>query len=433
MNDVQQNDPGRGPMSDAPRFAFWASNEAIELLVSKYQFRTVLDIGSGAGHHALWLRERGKQVTTICYSASYGFTPNIVGDFLQTEFDEQFDVVWASHVLEHQLNVHGFLRKVFDCLKPGGILVVTVPPMKPNVVGGHVTVWNGGLLLYNLILAGFDCREARLHAYDYNISVIVRRTWMKLPSNLEMDAGDIEKLAPFFPVPVFQDFDGNLSDIRWQDSEIDLRPIPTQPYGADDLAIESFAVTPSPFETDLDALLWALQLRATAGHIVIVGIKDGRLANALARKSWGDQILAFESLSGAEEPWQSPLHERLPRGQLGNKELDALHERVRLVSGPYQQSLAEWSLEMPGPLSFLILNTDTYTTTRDCLFALNANIQPKTVLAFNALVDWCQSGRYPNWHEGQWKALKAWMSSTNRKVRLIGHGPGFCAAVIVVD
>ena len=93
MNDVQQNVSGLGPIPDAGHFLFWASNEAIELLVAKYRFKTVLDIGSGAGHHAVWLRERGKQVTTICYSASYGFKPDIIGDFLQTEFEEQFDVV----------------------------------------------------------------------------------------------------------------------------------------------------------------------------------------------------------------------------------------------------------------------------------------------------------------------------------------------------
>lgn len=125
-----------------------------------------------------------------------------------------FDAIWCCHVLEHQRNVGAFLEKCFADLKDGGWLAVTVPPRKDEIVGGHLTLWNAGLLLYNLILAGFDCSGASVKTYGYNVSVIVRKRRANLPA-LKMDCGDIESLAEFFPMPVEQGFSGLIGGINW--------------------------------------------------------------------------------------------------------------------------------------------------------------------------------------------------------------------------
>jgi hypothetical protein len=71
-------------------------------------------------------------------------------------------------------------------------------------------------LLYNLILAVYDCSKASAITDGYDVSVIVQRGEepLRLPE-LAMDAGDIELLAPFFPMPASQGFDGNISAINW--------------------------------------------------------------------------------------------------------------------------------------------------------------------------------------------------------------------------
>lgn len=174
-------------------------------------FRTVLDIGSGNGEHAQSFRAQGRSVTTI----SLREPADVLDDYCRHEFAEPFDCLWASHVLEHQPNPGLFLAKCASDLKDNGILAVTVPPMKDQIVGGHVTLWNAGMLLYHLILAGFDCAHAAVKAYGYNVSVIVRKRMIELPP-LAMDEGDIERLAAFFPVPVKQDFDGRIQEANWQ-------------------------------------------------------------------------------------------------------------------------------------------------------------------------------------------------------------------------
>lgn len=170
-----------------------------------------LDIGSGSGEHARLINAAGKNVIRIDpnHPADYEC------DYLLCDFGRvQFDGIWASHVLEHQVNPGLFLRKMFRDLVEDGVLAITVPPLKHEIVGGHVTLWNAGLLLYNLVLAGFDCSEAMVGTYGYNVSVIVRRRSFVFPT-LKHGRGDIEALAPFFPCPVEHGFNGQLPNINW--------------------------------------------------------------------------------------------------------------------------------------------------------------------------------------------------------------------------
>ena len=188
-------------------------DEAARKLVKDYSFNTLLDIGSGPKSAAYSLfTDNGKTVTRQDINPDY--QPDLLGDFNNLVIVDQYDCVWCSHVLEHQLNVNYFLTKIFYTLKKGGVLAITVPPRKDEIVGGHVTLWNAGLLLYNLILAGFDCKNAAVKSYDYNISVIVEKKTAILP-NLNYDAGDINALNEFFPLGVFEGFDGNIQEINW--------------------------------------------------------------------------------------------------------------------------------------------------------------------------------------------------------------------------
>ena len=178
---------------------------------AEYPWRECLDVGSGSGTHADELRRLGKSVITV----DSGHKANIPHAYQAWEFGaDNVEAIWCSHTLEHQVNPGAFLQKMQHELRPGGLLAITVPPAKHNIVGGHVTLWNAGLLLYQLILAGFDCSQARVGSYGYNISVIVELHEIQLPP-LANDAGDIDRLAQYFPGPVTQGFNGQLPNIRW--------------------------------------------------------------------------------------------------------------------------------------------------------------------------------------------------------------------------
>ena len=185
------------------------ADQCLSRLLEYKRLQSVLDVGSGAGQHAAVLKANGFKVTTVSLKPP----ADIIGDFMGVDVGK-FDCVWLSHVFEHTLNPHDFLRRCYDILNERGVLAITVPPLKHNVVGGHINLFNMGVLLYRLVLAGFDCRNARVGSYGYNLSVIVEKESLALP-HLDMDCGDIEKLKSFFPVEVSQNFDGQIPNVRW--------------------------------------------------------------------------------------------------------------------------------------------------------------------------------------------------------------------------
>ena len=188
-------------------------DKALSLCLRLPGVRSVLDIGSGTGSHAEALRKRFERVVTIDHSDHLG-VPDIKADFNEYVFWDRFDLVWACHVLEHQRNPGAFLSKIASVCQPGGHIAITVPPAKHEIVGGHVTLWNAGLLLYNLVLAGIDCSQAQVFRYGYNISVIVQYNGPADLSGRELviDAGDLEMLQDLFPVPVSQGFNGDFGE-----------------------------------------------------------------------------------------------------------------------------------------------------------------------------------------------------------------------------
>jgi|6_EtaG_2_1085325.scaffolds.fasta_scaffold49163_2 SAM-dependent methyltransferase len=182
----------------------------------------VLDVGAGNGKYARYIEKTvGGYTTVSTFEYVENWTSTFVGDYTTFKIPIPYDAIWCSHVLEHQLNVNLFLRKLLNDVYEDGLIAITVPQLgfKPpvnRVVSGHVTLWNAGQLLYNLVLAGCDCSEAMVNTTDYDASVIVRKKTIVPFPELTMNKGDLDvTLAKYFPFEVVNNFDGLIENVNW--------------------------------------------------------------------------------------------------------------------------------------------------------------------------------------------------------------------------
>ena len=226
----------------------WGTHAALKLL-GDFKFESLLDIGSGAGEHKRLFDYFKKQT----YSVDIVKSADYCGDFMEVEFEQQFDAIWCSHVLEHQRNVGLFLDKIFHCLKDDGVLAIVVPiHPRERLISGHLTSWSIPLLCYNLIMAGFDCKQASILS-TYELSLIVRKklanhSELRAPSAHGADAGhEFKNIESFFPFQVSQGVNVNVEGvgaINWG-SPVDYI-LPTLPEAEAPVIIQSKNLEASP-------------------------------------------------------------------------------------------------------------------------------------------------------------------------------------------
>ena len=85
----------------------WGIFGLVEFIVSDGEkigniYKTALDIGSGQGKQTEVLRAAGLEVFQL---DKYSDTAEYKVDLIEHDFGKQFDVIFCSHVIEHQRNV----------------------------------------------------------------------------------------------------------------------------------------------------------------------------------------------------------------------------------------------------------------------------------------------------------------------------------------
>ena len=113
----------------------------------------VLEVGCGAGHQIkqlnLWFGARiahmtGIDISGVALSMAAENVPGVTlvrMDIVRPRADWAFDLILASQVLEHVLQAELALESMVSMLKPGGVLLLTVPDGALDSYGGHHHFW----------------------------------------------------------------------------------------------------------------------------------------------------------------------------------------------------------------------------------------------------------------------------------------------------
>tara|TARA_B100001989_G_scaffold37351_1_gene22419 strand:+ start:30220 stop:30942 length:723 start_codon:yes stop_codon:yes gene_type:complete len=193
--------------------ASFRGNFALEHCL-KLDINNVLDVGSGGGEHAKMFLNNGLDVVCVDYGTSVYYQESnteglniIYENIINFESEKKFDLIWASHVIEHQQNVGLFINKLIDLCADNGYLCITIPDPHRHLWGGHLTIWSPGLLAYNIALCGCDLSNAVFIRGTLETSILFQLKKIDLPKNLSFDSGDIKKLEHLLPSSLTENSD----------------------------------------------------------------------------------------------------------------------------------------------------------------------------------------------------------------------------------
>lgn len=123
---------------------------------------TVLNVGGGDGYTTHWFKERGFKVTTVDCSPTVQemFKVNLPDDKfilafaeeLDKHVTEQYDAVVCNQVIEHVDDVDLVLKQMMARVKPGGLMLVTMPRGKEFLDPLHQHFW----YVYNDVVSQFE-------------------------------------------------------------------------------------------------------------------------------------------------------------------------------------------------------------------------------------------------------------------------------------
>lgn len=121
----------------------------------------------------------------------------------------EFDFVIVSEV-HRQRNLGLYLDAAFNALKEDGVCIVICPAFTNSIGSGNAnSLWNAGYILYNLIMAGFDCKKSKVSTFENEIQLSAYKTGRRAKTFSIADCFD------YFPVDVYQHFNGNIKEVNW--------------------------------------------------------------------------------------------------------------------------------------------------------------------------------------------------------------------------
>jgi hypothetical protein len=213
--------------------------------------------------------------------------------------------------------------------------------------------------------------------------------------------------------------------------------IPVPPPGpvmdAANLDIHPFKAWPCPFATDLDNLLWSLDACELEGDVLEFGVFQGASLRAMADRAPGRRLFGFDSFEGLPLPWARSPTSTYAQGHFKVPGLPEVPANASLEVGWFSATIPPWKERHAGALALVHIDGDLYESARDVLFGLDDRIVRGTIAVFDELSDWQDSGIYPFWAEGEWKALREWMRERGRKVQVLSRGPKYSATLRVIE
>jgi len=170
-------------------------------------------------------------------------------------------------------------------------------------------------------------------------------------------------------------------------------------------------------------LLTAAMHRATIvdGLVLEFGVFSGLTINHLAQLTT-QTVHGFDSFEGLPEDWRPNFQ----KGVFRRDGLPEVRDNVRLHVGWFDKTLPGFVHEHAGPVGFLHVDCDLYSSTRTIFHWLADRIIPGTIIVFDEYFN------YVGWRNHEYKAFKEFIAYRGLRYHYIGVVPSHQQAAIQI-
>jgi hypothetical protein len=167
------------------------------------------------------------------------------------------------------------------------------------------------------------------------------------------------------------------------------------------------------FENQRELTQYALNESKVDGHYLEFGVFTGGTMRFIAKRIGGRKIHGFDSFTGLPEDWGG--------FNLGRKAFDTggrlprVPANVELHRGWFDASLPPWVAANPGPVSFIHIDCDLYSSTKTIFQFLGDRFVPGTIILFDEYFN------YPNWERHEFKAFKELVAERRIKYTYLAY------------
>ena len=164
------------------------------------------------------------------------------------------------------------------------------------------------------------------------------------------------------------------------------------------------------------------------GHWCEFGVREGRSLHWIIEEYPKQVVHAFDSWEGLPEDWDHGT------GKVADMSCDPpnVPDHIQLHKGWFKDTVPRWKAENKGPVAFLHMDADIYSSTKEVLSMLNAQIVPGTVITFDEICNFRLSGKMSKWQDHEFLALTEWIQEYDRKIEVLNRNWAYQASCVVI-
>lgn len=173
------------------------------------------------------------------------------------------------------------------------------------------------------------------------------------------------------------------------------------------------------FASSEETLEYALSLAPAGGLALEFGVYTGGTLRIIAAKRGDGRVYGFDSFKGLPEDWRNGF-------PVGTFALDGLPDvpGAQLVPGWFDDTLPGFLAAHDGPVDFVHIDGDLYSSAKTVLDLVGPRLQPGSVLVFDEFMN------FPGWREHEYRAWQEYVERTGTKFQYEGYC--YCDQQVIV-